>query len=460
MKFFKLQQFNENHFYLHLGCRKAKVQPFLAVVYGIFDMKSLIVISAALMMCASSSFAKKVELSPASVVAHYADIAFASYQDSLTAAQALQQALVTLSEDPTEANLLIARDAWKTARIPYMQTEAFRFGNPIVDDWEGKVNAWPLDEGLIDYVAQNYGTDSEDNPYYTANVIAKDSISLSGNTIDTSEITKELLSETLHEVDGVEANVATGYHAIEFLLWGQDLNGTEAGAGNRPASDFDAKNCKVTNCAKRAQYLVVAGELLVDDLVWMAEQWKKEGAARMALQENPADAVNAIFTGMGSLSYGELAGERIKLGVLLHDPEEEHDCFSDNTHNSHFYDVQGIANVYLGTYTTVKGDVLSGPSLSSLIKAQDKSVDAELVRSLNGSLAAAQSLVDSAEEKGVAYDQLLAEGNTAGNAKIIKLVNALLEQTKAIEAAVASYGLAAIEFEGSDSLSDETAVFQ
>lgn len=422
-------------------------------------MKPLIIFSAAVMLGTNSSFAEQ-SVTVESVVSHYADIALASYGDSLASAQLLQTSLEALTKEPSEANLASARDAWKVARVPYMQTEVFRFGNAIVDDWEGKVNAWPLDEGLIDYVAKSYGAESEDNPFYTANVIAQDSITLSGETVDTKTITKELLSDTLHEVDGVEANVATGYHAIEFLLWGQDLNGTEAGAGSRAASDFDTKNCKVTNCAKRSEYLLTAGALLVDDLAWMVEQWKEKGDARVALEEKPAQAINTIFSGMGSLSYGEMAGERIKLGVLLHDPEEEHDCFSDNTHNSHYYDVVGISNVYLGTYTALDGKVLSGPSLSSLIKAKKSEVDAQLVSALNDSIKAAQVLVDSAEKDGVAYDQLLAEGNTAGNAKIMNLVSKLLDQTKAIESAVATYGLDSIEFEGSDSLDDEEAVFQ
>ncbi len=58
------------------------------------------------------------------------------------------------------------------------------------------------------------------------------------------------------------------------------------------------------------------------------------------------------MTGLGSLSYGELAGERIKLGLMIHDPEEEHDCFSDNTHASHFFDALGIRNVYLGALSS------------------------------------------------------------------------------------------------------------
>ena len=114
--------------------------------------------------------------------------------------------------------------------MPYQQTEGYRFGNAIVDDWEGRVNAWPLDEGLIDYVdAELYGEESDENPLYTANVIANTELRIGPDVVDASRITPELLSGTLQEAQGVEANVATGYHAIEFLLWGQDLNGTEAG---------------------------------------------------------------------------------------------------------------------------------------------------------------------------------------------------------------------------------------
>ena len=107
---------------------------------------------------------------------------------------------------------------------------AYRFGNAIVDDWEGKVNAWPLDEGLIDYVDVGiYGEASDENPLHSANVIASETIVIGAETIDASTIDTALISEQLHEVGAIEANVATGYHAIEFLLWGQDLNGTWSG---------------------------------------------------------------------------------------------------------------------------------------------------------------------------------------------------------------------------------------
>ena len=394
------------------------------------------------------------------VLNHYADIAEAAFFDSLTTAESLHKDLAMLIETPNTENLYKAREAWISARVPYMQTEVFRFGNSIVDDWEGKVNAWPLDEGLIDYVNTSYGSDSEDNPLYTANVIANESFKLSGGLIDAKLITKELLSKTLHEIDGIEANVATGYHAIEFLLWGQDLNGTEAGAGNRPATDFDTENCSNGNCQRRSEYLLTTSELMVDDLKWMYQQWQKQGSARQALLKNETAGISSILTGLGSLSYGEMAGERIKLGVLLHDPEEEQDCFSDNTHNAHYYNLLGIQNIYTGRYTRVNGELISGPSVSDLVNENDKKTNTELLTKISNSLSAASVLVDSAENKGIAYDQLLAEDNPTGNAKIMAVVTALLEQTKGIENAVSILGLDELEIEGSDSLDSPTSVFQ
>jgi len=211
--------------------------------------------------------AAAAEPTPKDVLKSYADIAQAAYSDSADTARTLKLAIDAFLAHPTEDNLRGARAAWIAARIPYMQTEAFRFGNSIVDDWEGRVNSWPLDEGLIDYVDTSiYGTDSAENALFTANVIANTSLTIGGKKLDTSKITKELLSDVLQEAGGVEANVATGYHAVEFLLWGQDLNGTGPGNGNRPATDYDLKNCTHGNCARRVQYLRTATDLLVDDL--------------------------------------------------------------------------------------------------------------------------------------------------------------------------------------------------
>ncbi|MFV0410510.1 MAG: imelysin family protein [Paracoccus sp. (in: a-proteobacteria)] len=396
---------------------------------------------------------------PDEVVANYADIAEAAYGDSLSTARALREKVAALVADPSEETLNAARAAWTAARVPYQQTEAFRFGNPIVDDWEGRVNAWPLDEGLIDYVAEDTPS-AEDNEMAQLNVIANPSLDLSGTTLDANVITPELISGQLHEAGGIEANVASGYHAIEFLLWGQDLNGTGPGAGARPYTDYaTGEDCTGGNCDRRAQYLTAATDLLIADLEEMLANWQAGGAARQAVTEDPQAGLNAMLTGMGSLSYGEQAGERMKLGLMLNDPEEEHDCFSDQTHYSHYYDGLGIQNVYLGRYVKVDGSELTGPSLSELVSEKDAALDTQLKSDLDASLAALGTLRDKAEA-GMSYDQMLAPGNAEGEALIMAGVDALVKQTREIERAVGVLGLNDIAFEGSDSLDNPNAVFQ
>lgn len=390
----------------------------------------------------------------------YADIAAATYTDSLVTAQRLQAAVDTLIAEPSPAAFQDARAAWLAARGPYQQSEVFRFGNPIVDDWEGKVNAWPLDEGLIDYVDASYGGASDENEYAVLNVVANPEFTLSGETVDASDITPALLEGTLHEADGVESNVATGYHAIEFMLWGQDLNGHNHGAGNRPWTDYaTGDDCTNGNCDRRGAYLKAATDLLVSDLEWMAAQWNEGGEARAAVLENEDAGLGAILTGMGSLSYGEQAGERMRLGLMLNDPEEEHDCFSDNTHNSHFYDGLGVQNVYLGEYVRIDGSVVSGPSVSDLVAATDADLDAEMQAKLAATMTAL-GRIKIAAEAGFSYDQMLERGNANGEMLVMGGVNGLIDQTKSIERVVSALELGGIAFEGSDSLDDPEAVFQ
>jgi len=198
----------------------------------------------------------------------------------------------------------------------------------------------------------------------------------------------------------------------------------------------------------------------VTDLEEMTANWQPGGAARKALLEgDPQVGLSVMLTGMGSLSYGELAGERMKLGLLLHDPEEEHDCFSDNTHVSHLYDVVGIRNIYRGSYTRIDGSTVQGPSLAGLVKAADPGVDAELSAKLDATVAAMEA-IGARVAGGEAYDQQIGEGNAEGNATVQAAIDALVDQTRSIERAVAALELESIAFEGSDSLDAPDKVFQ
>ncbi|WP_217475011.1 imelysin family protein [Stutzerimonas stutzeri] len=376
------------------------------------------------------------------VVKHYADIAHAVFSDAHSTAVELQKAVDALLANPTDETLQAAKQAWLAARVPYMQSEVFRFGNPVVDEWEGQLNAWPLDEGLIDYVEGDY-QHALGNPGATANIIANKELQVGEDKIDVSEITGEKLA-SLNELAGSEANVATGYHAIEFLLWGQDLNGTNAGAGNRPVSDYiDGEGCTGGNCDRRRAYLKAATELLVSDLDEMVNEWKAGVADnyRASLEKESAEnGLRKMFFGMGSLSLGELAGERMKVALEANSPEDEHDCFSDNTHNSHFYNAKGIRNVYLGEYRRVDGSTLSGPSLASLVEGTDPQLNSTLKTDLETTEAKLQALVTSAEQ-GEAFDQLIGPDNSEGQAKVRAAIAALVQQTGSIEKAAASLGI-------------------
>jgi putative iron-regulated protein len=391
------------------------------------------------------------EAAAKAVVAHYADMVFAVYSDAESTAKTLQTAIDTFLANPNDDTLKAARTAWIAARVPYLQSEVFRFGNTIIDDWEGQVNAWPLDEGLIDYVDKTY-EHALGNPGATANIIANNEIQVGEDKVDVKDITPEKLA-SLNELGGSEANVATGYHAIEFLLWGQDLNGTGPGAGNRPASDYmTGEGATGGHNERRRTYLRAVTQLLVSDLEEMVGNWKPnvEDNYRATLEaEAPTDGLRKMLFGMGSLSLGELAGERMKVSLEANSPEDEQDCFSDNTHNSHFYDAKGIRNVYLGEYTRTDGTKMTGPSLSSLVAKADPTADATLKADLASTEAKIQVMVDHANN-GEHYDQLIAAGNDKGNQIVRDAIAALVKQTGSIEQAAAKLGISDLNPDNAD----------
>lgn len=391
------------------------------------------------------------EAAAKAVVAHYADMVFTVYSDAESTAKTLQTAIDTFLANPNDETLKAARTAWIAARVPYLQSEVFRFGNTIIDDWEGQVNAWPLDEGLIDYVDKSY-EHALGNPGANANIIANNEIQVGEDKVDVKDITPEKLA-SLNELGGSEANVATGYHAIEFLLWGQDLNGTGPGAGNRPASDYmTGDGATGGHNERRRTYLRAVTQLLVSDLQEMVDNWKPnvEDNYRATLESEPGtDGLRKMLFGMGSLSLGELAGERMKVSLEANSPEDEQDCFSDNTHYSHFYDAKGIRNVYLGEYTRVDGTKLTGASLSSLVAKADPAADAALKADLAATEAKIQVMVDHANN-GEHYDQLIAADNEKGNQIVRDSIAALVKQTGSIEAAAGKLGISDLNPDSAD----------
>ena len=355
-----------------------------------------------------------VAATPASVAAHYAVLVHAGYEDTLSAARRMQQAILAFTAAPSADTLAAARKAWLAARESYGQTEAFRFyGGPIDDEKgpEGRINAWPMDESYVDYV--------KGKP--DAGLVNKRS----------QPITKKALS-ALNERGG-EENIATGWHAIEFMLWGQDLS--ETGPGDRGFEDYvDGKR---PNADRRRHYLAVVTELLVDDLGTLVKAWAPDNKAnyRARFEKGGVESVRKMLVGLGSLSRGELAGERLEVALNSQDQEDEHSCFSDNTHRDAVNNAKGIENVWLGRYERADGSVVQGPGLRDLVAAQDAAVADKATRQIHASVQAAEAIQ-------APFDREIAGAKDApGRQRVQQVIDSLTRQSKDLVEAASAIGI-------------------
>jgi putative iron-regulated protein len=354
--------------------------------------------------CGSDDEAGSLGADAAPVIENYATIVYAGYSDALTEAEDLSTALDAFVAAPSTATLTTARQAWLAARDPYGQTEAYRFYDGPIDNPEdgpeGQLNAWPLDELYIDYVQGDA----------TSGII--------NETTQFPTLSKELLADQNEQ--GGETNIATGYHAVEFLLWGQDLSAT--GPGNRPFSDYvSGATGTAANQARRGEYVTLTAELLVDDLGVVRDAWDPAGTTNYRADFQALDAreaVRRILQGMGSLAGAELAGERMTVAVDNRDQEDEHSCFSDNTHKDLYANALAIQNVYLGRYAGA-----DGPGIDVLVQARDAALDTKFKGQLEASIAAVQAIP-------VPFDQALL--NDAGRDLVMEAVTALQDETDTI----------------------------
>jgi putative iron-regulated protein len=343
---------------------------------------------------------------------NYAEIVKASYEDALTTAETLEDAIGVFLASPSQAGYDACKIAWLNARLPYGQTEVYRFADGPIDDAdgpEGLINAWPMDEAYIDYV--------DGNP--TSGII--------NNSSSYPVINGELL-ESLNEAGG-ETNISTGFHAIEFLLWGQDLSSSSA--GTRPFTDYTT----APNAARRGQYLEACAELLVGHLDDLVNEWDAGTSGSYAagfVNGGNNTALAAMLQGIGFMGKGELAGERMFVAWDTQDQEDEHSCFSDNTHNDIRMNAQGMYNVWFGTYTRLDGSIIGGTGLKDVL---------EIVN--NGVGIATSSAISEARDLcftiPTPFDQAILGANT--NSEVYQSILALRNAGDQISVAAATLGL-------------------
>lgn len=355
-------------------------------------------------------------------VATYARIVSASYADSVTAATDMDSALQTFVATPSAANLTAAKNAWLAAREPYLQTEVYRFYDGPIDNPEdgpeGLLNAWPMDESHIDYVL-NPATEEREQTG-----IVNDASGYP--TIDATTL------EGANE-DGGEENVATGFHPIEFLLWGQDQSVT--GPGDRPHTDY-VEDGTAENPARRGEYLLTASALLIDHLSQVDQAWAADGDNyRAAFETDDAMAsIEKVLTGMIILSGFETGGERLQTALDSGEQEDEHSCFSDNTHRDMVGDVIGVRNVYEGSYTALDGSTVSGTGIRDVVASVDPALASRLGDEIEASVTAAEALMPP-------FDQEIAPTNEEGNARVETLITALRTQESTLSEVFSLLGL-------------------
>lgn len=367
------------------------------------------------------------------VIENYASLVYQSYLDSYTSATTMQTAINTFITTPTQSNFTNAKNAWLAAREIYGQTEAYRECNGPIDTdesavspWglanEGQLNAWPIDESYIDYVA--VGTEDYANNY--TSIISDTSITINESTIAS-------LNENTND-----KSISTGWHAIEFLLWGQDNTmPSEDNAGLREFTDYTT----ATDADRRGLYLQTATNLLIDDLQALVNTWNTGGTYRTVfsgLDENIA--LRQLINGAFFIAGDELSSERIVAPVDSTDgigglgQEDEHSCFSDNTHRDIFANAKGVYNVVFGEYGTV-----SGVSFYDLVKQANPTQAAKLKTASDEAMAKVNAIANNTQP----FDYLITqESSTDSNLGVVmQSVKALQDWADEISASAAAIGI-------------------
>jgi putative iron-regulated protein len=352
------------------------------------------------------------------VTTTYSDIVLANYKSALADAKSLQTALEAFTKAPSEELFTSAKGVWLTSRESYGATEAYRFYDGPIDNTEtgpeGQLNAWPLDEAYIDYTY-----DSQTHSMVNTGLIA-----------DTNfEITQAGL--IAQNEKGSEANVATGYHAIEFLLWGQDFNmggyiddKGKAVSGGRKVEDYISADF----AERRKTYLNEAAKLLVADLQTLVDAWEvgSENYRKTFTALSEKEALRRILVGLQTLSDVELSGERLAVALESHDQEDEHSCFSDNTHRDMVQGNLGMYQVFVGAAGKV-----TGTGVSSLI-------DSTLKEKAETAFEAAKTAVEAIQAP---FDYEISDSNAEGNARVQAAIDALKVQGDVVQEIATAVGI-------------------
>ena len=335
------------------------------------------------------------------VLSNYTDIAWAMYADAVRDVVRFNMAVYHFRKDPGPETLQNAKDLWIDARKTYGKTECFRFSETPIDELglEILINAWPVDESYIDYTRDDRDSGIINQPDRYPKI----------NSVYLPKLNEQ----------GGEANVSTGWHTIEFLLWGQDFD--TDGPGNRPWTDFTTAK----NADRRMTYLVTATEVLRSHLVTVSEEWNPanyDGESGEFFIRHPSRIIRSIMTGIGSMAGREIADERLAAAIRSGSQENEYSCFSDTTHNDLVANMEGLESILFGKFINKSGKVvIDGKGIIDIISSADK----ELAGRMETQFRSAMMHIEAIPRP---FDQIIvAPDDSEGRKTIDKAISSLWE---------------------------------
>lgn len=284
-------------------------------------------------------------LDDSQVVMDYADqVIIPTYRLLARRAADLDAAASALAADPSDENLRAARDAWVATRLPWEQSEAFLFGPVEAQGYDPAIDTWPLNRTDLQAVLDS---DDEFSPAYV-----------------------QALPQT-----------QKGFHAVEFLLFGEGGRKTAADLTDRELEYLTAMTADMASITSSLETSWTDGE---GGQPPFHDTFTSAGDPSNTVYPSLSAAGQEMVNGMSSIC-DEVANGKIAEPFDSRDPNKEESQFSENSLDDFQNNIRSVQNAYLGA---VPAADTSGASLSAWVAARDPDLDQELQQKIAGAIAA------------------------------------------------------------------------
>lgn len=264
-------------------------------------------------------------------------VILATYLDLDAKADALAESVSAFSDERSQENLDDARQAWKDARRPWEQSEAFLFGPVSIRGIDPSIDSWPLNKTDLDGVLAN------------------------GETLDKDYI--DALPES-----------QKGFHTIEYLLFGQ---GNDKKLEEFTDREFEYLSAVTLSFKGATSALAAAWD---PDRGNFLDTLKRAG--EIGAYTSQKAAVEELIDGMIGIC-DEVATGKIEDPFNSGDRTLEESAFSDNSNLDFQDNIRSVRNVYLGGYGSE-----SGEGISTLVAARNPELDSRFKDEVDAAIAA------------------------------------------------------------------------